>query len=407
MTQQVQPDDQLLLQLLVGCGLVTREELDDFKSIAKDLKIPLSRAIINSGLVNESNLALSLEAQRLIEEKEITSDLAIRALRMSVQKKIAFPEAIRRAKELHKTTQVVVSAANDLTNLLVAAGVLSREQLGPLLVKVHESELMVGQLLVLENMVSTDGLLVALNAVLMVKDAGLAKEHAVKGVKYAYERKTSLEQALFELGKFIHPDAKTTRIGELFLMAGLIHKEDLAECLEIELFKKKQFGQILLERGLATAEQLQSAVSLLSAISDGIMQPFQASQALAAVCKDGKDVYAAMAEFRTAGAEEVNARLGDLLVEAEVCTRDDIEQALIKNPESAVKVGSALLKAGIISESTLFAALRLQTSLRLGYMSRDKAVSVLKHCISNSATVEQSFDVENTYVPSRMQWTWV
>jgi hypothetical protein len=162
-----------------------------------------------------------------------------------------------------------------------------------------------------------------------------------------------------------------------------------------------------LERGLATAEQLQSAVSLLSAISDGIMQPFQASQALAAVCKDGKDVYAAMAEFRTAGAEEVNARLGDLLVEAEVCTRDDIEQALIKNPESAVKVGSALLKAGIISESTLFAALRLQTSLRLGYMSRDKAVSVLKHCISNSATVEQSFDVENTYVPSRMQWTWV
>jgi hypothetical protein len=234
----VQPDDQLLLQLLVGCGLVTREELDDFKSIAKDLKIPLSRAIINSGLVNESNLALSLEAQRLIEEKEITSDLAIRALRMSVQKKIAFPEAIRRAKELHKTTQVVVSAANDLTNLLVAAGVLSREQLGPLLVKVHESELMVGQLLVLENMVSTDGLLVALNAVLMVKDAGLAKEHAVKGVKYAYERKTSLEQALFELGKFIHPDAKTTRIGELFLMAGLIHKEDLAECLEIELFKR-------------------------------------------------------------------------------------------------------------------------------------------------------------------------
>lgn len=402
-----QDDTQMLVQLLLGSGLVTRADFDDFKMIAKDLKIPISQAIMNSGLINENSLKIANEALVLVKAGTISPDLAIRALRVSMQKGLPLPASIKQVKEMHQRTQVVVSASNELTKLLVEANLITQAQLGPMLVKSHESSLMLGQQLVLEDLVSTEGLLAALHAVLMMNEASLAKDDAVNGLRHANKHGVSFEQALFELGTFIHPDANTTRIGELCLMAGLITREILAECLEIELFKKKQFGQILLERGLLTTEQLESAIQLLSGISNENLKPYQAANALHAVVKEGKNVYAAMAEFHPTQTAEDNTRLGDLIVESGICTKEVIETTVKKSPDSAVKVGSSLLKAGVIDETTLYSALRLQTSLRLGYISREKTVALLRYCFENKASVEKSFLDNHTYVPSRMQWTWV
>lgn len=396
----------ILTQLLLGCGLVTREDLDDYRMIAKDLKIPVEQAVINSGLINADNLKLAQAALIRVNEKQITPDIAIRSMRVALQKKIPLDHAIKSVKDMHQRTQVVVSASNDLTDLLLAANLLTQAELGRLFVRSVESSLMLGQLMVLEDMISTEGLLAALHAVLMMRSSELPKEDAVKGLEHANKMSVSFEQALFELGLFQHPDAKTTRIGELCLMAGLITREILAECLEIELFKKKQFGQILLERGLLTTENLESAVQLQSAISNDTLLPFQAAKALHAVCKENKNVYAAMADFHGAQGDG-NVRLGDLLVEAGICNQDQIEAVITKSKDSAVRVGATLLKAGVIDEATLYSALRLQTSLRLGYMSRDKTVELLRYCHDNTASVEKALHDNQFYVPSRMQWTWV
>ncbi len=397
----------LLTQLLLGSGLVTRDDFEDYKMIARDLKIPVTQAITNSGLINEMNLKLAQQAVELVSQQQITPDIAIRALRVAMQKNVDLGQAIKSVKELHQRTQVVVSASNELTDLLVAATMITQEQLGPLFVKSHESDLMLGQLLVLEELVSTDGLLAALHAVLMMREADLPLSDGIKGLEHANAHQVSFEQALFELGLFKHPDAKTTRVGELCLMSGIITREILAECLEIELFKKKQFGQILLERGLLSTDQLEAAIQLQSAISNDTLKPFQAAKALHGVCKESKNVYAAMAEFHTSRGQEDNVRLGDLIAEAGICNKERIDEIAVRTADSAVKVGSALLKAGILDESTLYSALRLQTSLRLGYMSREKAIELLKYCHDNHATVEKTFHDNHTYVPSRMQWTWV
>lgn len=395
----------ILTQLLLGSGLITRDDLEDYKMIARDLKIPVTQAIMNSGLINADNLKLAQDAMELITAKTITPDIAIRAVRVCMQKKIPLSQAIQSVNQMHQRTQVVVAASNDLTDLLMAADMLTQKQLGPLFVRSVESSLMIGQLLVLDDLISTEGLLAALHAVLMMRSSEMPKEDAVKGLKHANATKVSFEQALFELGLFQHPDAKTTRIGELCLMASLITREILAECLEIELFKKKQFGQILLERGLMVTEQLEAAIQLQSAISNDTLKPYQAAKALHAVCKDGKNVYEAMAQFH--GAHDGSMRLGDLIVEAGICDQEKIDALVKKNPDSAVRVGSVLLKAGIIDESTLYSALRLQTSLRLGYMSHKKTVELLKYCHANNVTVEKAMHDNHLYVPSRMQWTWV
>ncbi len=406
-TSNTQDDSQLLLQLLLGSGLVTRNDFDDYKMIAKDLKIPVVQAIANSGLINEKSMELAQDALEHVKLKRVTPDTAIKALRIAMHKDIKFDQAVQSVKELHQTTQVVVAPTNELSDLLVSAGLLSQQQLGPLLVKTSEFSVMIGQLLVLEDMISTDTMLAALHAVLLMREAALKKDDAVAGLQHAHKHDISIEQSLFELGKFNHPDAKTTRIGELCLMSGIITKEILCECLEIELFKKKQFGQILLERGLLTTEQLESAIQLQSLISNDSLKPYQAANALYAVCKEGKNIYAAMAEYRTAGDSDANTRLGDLIVEADILPADQVEAIVQKNPDSAVKVGSALLKAGLIDENILYSALRLQTSLRLGYISRQRTIDLLRYSYQNKATVEKTFSENHTYVPSRMQWTWV
>ncbi len=396
----------ILTQLLLGSGLITRDDLEDYKMIARDLKIPVTQAIMNSGLINANNLKLAQAAMEKISDKTITPDIAIRAVRVCMQKNIPLAQAIQSVNQMHQRTQVVVSMSNDLTELLISAGMLTQAQLGPLFVRSVESSLMIGQLLVLDDLISTEGLLAALHAVLMMRSSEMPKEEAVKGLQHANAQSISFEQALFELGLFQHPDAKTTRIGELCLMANLITREILAECLEIELFKKKQFGQILLERGLMVNEQLEAAIQLQSAISNDTLKPYQAAKALHSVCKDGKNVYEAMAQFH-GQADDGSMRLGDLIVEAGICDQEKIEGIVKKNPDSAVRVGSMLLKAGILDENTLYSALRLQTSLRLGYMSHKKTVEMLKYCHSNNVTVEKGMSDNHLYVPSRMQWTWV
>lgn len=398
--------DQVLLSLWEGSGLVKSDDIADYKVISKDLKIPLTQAIESSGLVTEHGLKLSLEARKRILTEGLSPDLALRALRIAVQRKTNLAAAIQEAEKLHQKTQVVVSATNKLTELMIKAKMLSPKALGPLLVTAHESSVMIGQVMVLNKIISPDNLLSVLNAILMMKETSLSEEDAIKGLRHSHREDVSFEQALFELGLFVAPDSKTTRIGELFLMSGLISVDDLAECLEIELFKEKQFGQILLERGLATTEQLHCAVNLLSAISEGELKPYQAAKALYKVCREDANFYAVLAEMKSIPKAD-DTRIGHLLVKAGICSDESIDEAVSSNQKSDVKIGSILLKSGILNDKILFIALRMQTAQRLGYISPKNSVLILRECFDHDISLEKACSEKSIYVPSRMQWTWV
>lgn len=398
------------MQILIGGGLVSRQDVSDCKSIARDLKIPVIQAIKTSGLIADNKIDLCQSALQKITEQQITVDLAIRAVRLANQRGMAIDHAILQAKEIHEQTKVNIFEANTLTKLLLSANVINNEQYSRTMIKVRSSSMMLGQALVVDGLISTAGLLAALDAVLVMEESKLLEADAITALRYAYKKNISFEQALFELGTFIPPDAKTIRIGEFFVMAGLITKEDLAECVEIQLFKQKQISQILHERGLASQEHLQAAVQLLTAVSHNTMKPHQAASALAKVCAQGKDIYEAMAELQTKK-EEPNTRVGDMLVDAGILERAVVEE-IIQNQtqektESAMKVGAALMRQRLIGEQILHAALRLQTSVRLGYLPRDWAIDLLRYCSNKEVDIEQAFESLNIFVPGRMQWTWV
>ena len=271
---------QILFRLLIGSGLVTREEFDAARKLCVDGQIPITQAVTKSGLLSEKNLELSMQVQSRVVKNEITSDLGIRALRMALQQKLSLDEAIYSVQSMHETTRVVVSAANELTSLLLSAKFITPDDLGRLITLSKDSSIMIGHLLVLDGKITSEELLGALNMVLMCREYRLDKEKAAQGLRFGRQRKISVEEALVELGFFIHPSGKAVRLGELFLMARLITRDDLCECLEIELFKQKRFGQIVLERGIVSQYQLESAVKLLSFVGEDVLQPWQAAEAL-------------------------------------------------------------------------------------------------------------------------------
>ncbi|MDZ4836025.1 MAG: hypothetical protein SGJ27_19790 [Candidatus Melainabacteria bacterium] len=395
-----------LVPILLGGGVLSRDQVEAGTKLAKELGMELHEALVDAGITEADKLETSIKALKLVEDKRITLDMAIRAVRLTIQNKVSLDDAIKSIEKLHQQTHIVVSATNELTQLLMSAKMLTRENLGTALKSSQDAGMMVGQWLLTDNQLTTRELYTALGAVLLMRETGLEKDKAAQGLRYAKKREVSFEQALFELGFFIHPDAKTTRVGELFEMAGLIGLEEMSECLEIELFKKKPFGQILVERGIVNRDQLESAETLQGSVAKGTLKPYQAAEALRRVLKEDKDVYASIAEYQLLHKADMNTRLGDLLVESEVCKREELEKAMAKT-DSAVKIGKLLLDSKLLTEEVLYKTLRVQTLLRFGYVPRTKAVELLKHAVSKDVSLDDAFEALAVRVPPRMQWSWV
>lgn len=405
METRTAPD--VITTLLSNCALVKPEDMEEALTIASQLGMSVDRALIMSGVATDETLAPALEAAQLVEKKTLSLNDALRALRLALHNGTSLQEAIDALAKVHKRTGVYVAATNELTNILLAAKLITAEQLGKALKRAQETGLLIGQTLLIENMVSTTTLCAAINVLFLMRDAKLEEDKAIQGLRFASQRDMSIEQALFELQFFTQPSAGTLRIGELAEMTGIITRANMIECLEVEFFKQKPFGQILLEQGLISQEQLEAAVLLQNSVSSESMKAFQAARALKLVCKNNTNVYQAMSEVSNPPDDCEELRLGDLLIKSGICDRNQIEAVVGEASDSNIKIGKMLLVSKLVKQSTLWYALRCQSLWKLGYMSGTEAVNALRHAFENEVSLDASFDELGLNVPSRMQWAWV
>lgn len=281
------------------------------------------------------------------------------------------------------------------------------EQIGRAVSQAQDSGMQTGRILVLNRDVSSWMMTAVLNALLMVRDGKIDKENAKEAISTVGNRRVSIEQALFELGLYVEKEGNTVRIGELVAMAGFVSESDMLECLEIELVKEKQFGQILLEQGLVTSELLEAAIILQDMVASGNIKAFQAAEALRAVRDKGVMVYQAMAELKPPPqAPQKHISPQDLLVEAGFLDRETINQLVSEEETSSIRVGKKVLTAGIISEAFLYLALRTYSLFRQGFLSADQATKALALCKSDNMSLDEVLSKQGWFVPARMQWIW-
>src|SRR5262249_2928357 len=104
---------------------------------------------------------------------------------------------------------------------------------------------------------------------------------------------------------------------------------------------------------------------------------------------------------------EGSIALPDLIVEAGVCSRDQIDAALTGSEASWAQQGAAILKSGIIDEQHVLSALRLKALTGLGYLPRLKAITLFAQCVRENLPLERVLANQALNLPSRVQWTWV
>ncbi|HNB18346.1 MAG TPA: hypothetical protein PLC15_23360 [Candidatus Obscuribacter sp.] len=376
-------------------------------STAKSLNVPLARALTMLNMVGEGTLKIVLEADELVRSNQATVDLALKALRLARQNNMTMEDAIGVISSVHKKTQTVQSITNPLTELLMKAELITNEQLGRSIIQAKDTGMQMGRIMVLNRDLSGWMMTAALTAQLLVRDEKITKDQAVQALLIVARRRVSLEQALFELGLFSEKSGQTVRIGELVLMAGFLSEGDMLECLEIELIKEKQFGQILLEQGLVTHDLLEAAIILQDMVSNNTVKAYQAADALKQVKARSISVYQAVAELYPATQAEPKEFLpAKLLTDAGLISQADIEKVVDVTEKSSIKVGKKVLATGAISETILYTALRTYSLYKQGFISSEQAVTALKKTKSENLTLDEALSKLGWIVPSRMQWIW-
>lgn len=393
--------------LLIGASIISQQKLEEAMNTAKSLNVPLARALTMLNMVGETTLKLVQDAEQLVVSKEATVDLALKALRLARQNNMNMEDAIGVITSVHKKTQTVQSITNPLTELLLKAELITNEQLGRSIIQAKDTGMQMGRIMVLNRDLSGWMMNAALTAQLLVRDGKITKDQAVQALLIVARRRVSIEQALFELGLFSEKSGQTVRIGELVLMAGFLSEGDMLECLEIELIKEKQFGQILLEQGLVTHDLLEAAIVLQDMVSNGTLRAFQAADALKQVKARSISVYQAVAELYPATQAEPKEFLpAKLLTDAGLISASDLEKVIDPTEKSSIKVGKKVLSTGAISEAVLYTALRTYSLYKQGFLSAEQSVNALKKSRNENLTLDEALSKLGWIVPARMQWIW-
>jgi hypothetical protein len=397
----------VLLELVRSANVVDDQTLENAIAISQRLNLPLERALMQSGSFSEECMRPLLAAKQMVEANTIRLDTAINAIRLSQHDGIDFQAALKKILSVHQKTLVTPSMNNDLTDILVESKVINQDQFGRAMQKSLQTKILIGRVLVITGDINSSLFLSVLQAVLLLREKSIGREEAVDAIKLAQQKNICLEQALFEMGSFKTPPVGSLKLSELMRMAGLISESELAECLEIEIFKNKSFGQVLREQGLATDELLENAMLLQGSVAGGELKAYQAAEAMRLIAKENMfpDNAINSVTQRSRGNEEV--RLGELLIESCVLTRDAVEKTVSAAVTSNVKIGKMLLDAGLITKSMLHRALRCQSLLKYGAISRDQAVKILTCCKQKEQTVDQAITGLGLSAPTRMQWSWV
>lgn len=251
-------DGVRLGDLLTGAGLLQASDLREAMMISKQQGLPVGRVLIMSGYLTEQHLQAAVQAQSLLKDGLIEFDLVIKALTMVGTEEITLEEAFKRLKWNQQSDAVT----NKLGELLLAADIVPVDALNAALLQCQSIGLPLGRVLIGNGNLTEQMLAATLNAQVFIRDKKLTREQAIQGLRSAKERQIPIEQYLAETGALSLPTAETVRLGELFVMAGLIDEPALMSAVEVGLLNEQPVGQVLLQTNLISQEILDAALDL-------------------------------------------------------------------------------------------------------------------------------------------------
>jgi hypothetical protein len=143
--------------------------------------------------------------------------------------------------------------------------------------------------------------------------------------------------------------------------------------------------------GFIIEPHLQAAVQAQSMLKDGLIDLETALGSLRVISRDALSLDQALSKMGWAQpVNQVTNKLGDLLIEAGLVSRAQLEAALVQGDSTGLPLGRVLVTNGWLSEQLLSSALNAQILVRDRRVSRDQAISSLRAALERQVPIEQT-----------------
>lgn len=280
-----------------------------------------------------------------------------------------------------------MSGNNRFGDLLVQAGLLTPTQLQEAMVESRNKKLQIGQVLVMSGTLTSKDLQMVLEAQSMLRDKSIDINLAVQCIKVARKIGSSFADALQDYDESLAKKARTGRLGELLVEAGIINEEQLSNSMEQSVNTGMPLGRVLVLARAIPSEALQGVLDIQVKLRDEMMTREEALLALRGLAGMSGDVPEAKPEDDKP--KKSTVRLGELLVMAGILTENDVMDALEWGLANQQPIGNVLVNQNLISKDLLDAALFFQDAVRENKIDAMKACECLSEVFSTGASPQE------------------
>ena len=364
----------LIGDLLRSAKIIELHDLTNALQVASKTSLPVGRVLVMVGLVTSEIVQAAVQAQSLVRDHLITAEVAAEALYLVAYQRISMDEALLRLSAIPSDNV----QTNKLGDMLVASELISIQQRDEAMVSSQSLGLPLGRILVCKNILPEEIVEAAINIQVLLRDGSLGSDQAIDVLRSIAFKGISLESYLDSLGLNV-ARKQTVRLGELFVLAGVVREADLLTALEIGLEEHQQIGQVLLEFGFVDEQTLDCGLKLQTMLTHNQITVDQAAQALGQVAADGISLTHAMARLVESDQEIAQGfGLAELLHLSGIMIGEEAQQALALSLERHQPFDKTLVQRGLLNESELKMASRCQSLVSEGLVSPEQAVSAMQ-----------------------------
>jgi hypothetical protein len=400
-------DNDVLSLLLTGARIIELSTLEEGYASSARLSTPLHKVLVMLRHVSQYTMDKALAAETMVRENQISTDIAVKALRIATTQQLSFEDALSSLGDEHKKTNNMPSASNEICDLLVEAGIINNEQIGRALSTSLETGMQMGRILVFNRDVTTNVMKAALTCCMMLQDEKLGYASAVEAVQSVRKTNKTVEETFFRLNIHHEEPGQGPKLYELFAMAGFVSDTDMMECLEIHVLRGRQLGHIFIEQGFVKHEAVENAITLQGMITSGAIKAYQAAEALKNANLKQISIYHALGELDPPAVPPTpTLTFGQLLISSGIVHPEMMEGLMGGMELNARQLAKKALSAGYLTDKSCVTALRCYSLNSEGFVSNKQCAEILKQCATHDLNLDEQLAKGGHFVPNRMHWIW-
>ncbi len=383
-------------QLLTKSGLLSDGELADALIRARERDLPIGTVLVTMGRLRKTELLTAVEAQSLVNDGLVSSEMAVSAIVKSSTDGSTFEQALKALG--WKSGPVGVT--NRLGELLLTAEILDEAQLAEALLTSKETGMLLGRVLVFKGMISEDFLVAALRAQRLVREGLVSRADALDVLRKVQQKKITLAEGLVEGGFLQTRSKRRTPVGYLLVEAGFLKESSLMLCVELSLTGNKSIVDTLVEQGYTSKAVAQASLGIQQLIDSGTLSKDLAAAALRIVESRSVGVAWAVAEVGMPAIDDSRKQsLYELLV---LCGSIDPKEIprIDGDFSSYSALSSTLALTGKIDECLIPCVVRALFLIEKKLLHSEDAVMALHFCRRNQSSLDEALTMMNWKAPT-------